>query len=455
MSAISRKIAHVKLYPTHGSSKIEITYGNIKYVKVFLAAGDPQIFTQRIMSDFIQVISSYTVADVEASQDVPHDIRELFLAICRNNREHPDQVNTAANEAHGNTHNNARGNSRDNTQGNSRGNTQNTQDNMRGNIPIHNSSNTTQQVVAQIPSGIPNQPDRVVPLPEPIQQVFRDLVRMSTNTLNSTDIGNVIGNINQALHAIRPDAFDPPVRQEQQTQAPPQQQQQTHFIPFTLFDPTQIPFQGSASGMFNPLQEHPFFNSARPLAYGMPDTLDLFPTRQMNPTHAVPDNVQQRMSARFNAPPLNNQQPPSYDDNSEPPNRFVPSNQHRREIHLRDEAPAEPTDVTNSTNNYEEKKTSIVNPQRPHHNTVLPRTVLNESMIKQLVQSVKRVINTTNIKSPDFALTTRVGYRKIKNFIHNITKVWLTQAEIDFFVRELLASQADSNNTSNTIDNLD
>lgn len=61
--------------------------------------------------------------------------------------------------------------------------------------------------------------------------------------------------------------------------------------------------------------------------------------------------------------------------------------------------------------------------------------VLNEITIKNLVVCIKNLKNQGRIFPPDMTNTSRKGLKKIKNFIHNITKVWLNYEEIKQFCR--------------------
>ena len=76
-----------------------------------------------------------------------------------------------------------------------------------------------------------------------------------------------------------------------------------------------------------------------------------------------------------------------------------------------------------------------------------------------LARHIYRLMTENKTKHPDFSNLTKTGYRKIKNYIHNITGVWLSQAEIDLFVTEINAlvvasgsSSAGSGDTEDTLD---
>lgn len=120
------------------------------------------------------------------------------------------------------------------------------------------------------------------------------------------------------------------------------------------------------------------------------------------------------------------------------PDRFVANEQNNREVIINDSdnRPNDLTDLEYKELN-DEKTENIHNiPSHQSEFTSSARQPIEENTIERLVDVVKNVISTTNIKPPNFTSTTRVGYRKIKNFIRNITKVWLTQNEVDKFVKE-------------------
>lgn len=59
------------------------------------------------------------------------------------------------------------------------------------------------------------------------------------------------------------------------------------------------------------------------------------------------------------------------------------------------------------------------------------------SIISQLANGINEKIKANKTKPPHFNKKTPANYRKIKNYIHNNTQVWLTKEDIDLFVIEL------------------
>lgn len=72
-------------------------------------------------------------------------------------------------------------------------------------------------------------------------------------------------------------------------------------------------------------------------------------------------------------------------------------------------------------------------------------SMMSNDIIKGLAGTVFKIINEKMINPPDFSSTTRVGYKKIKNFVHNLTKIWLHKNEIDVFVNEINRLSTDYN----------
>ena len=87
----------------------------------------------------------------------------------------------------------------------------------------------------------------------------------------------------------------------------------------------------------------------------------------------------------------------------------------------------------NEINNVEEK--IVMNPS--HIIQLLDTCRLSEDTIKNITEKIYNNIKNTKVRPPNFNNYSRSGYRRIKNFIHNITRTWLNQKEIDIFIREI------------------
>lgn len=113
------------------------------------------------------------------------------------------------------------------------------------------------------------------------------------------------------------------------------------------------------------------------------------------------------------------------DRNTNPPERFSVNENAPRET-VETDAPR----VTSDSPHIDQ--THIVSQPR----NVVQRS-LPEATIKSVAANVYAMMANTSVRAPDFTRTTRTGYRKIRNFIHNITKIWLANNEIDAFCVEL------------------
>lgn len=59
---------------------------------------------------------------------------------------------------------------------------------------------------------------------------------------------------------------------------------------------------------------------------------------------------------------------------------------------------------------------------------------INREILIKLASHINQLIITGKTRHPDFTNLNKSGYRKIKNYIHNITGMWLSQEEINMFV---------------------
>lgn len=62
----------------------------------------------------------------------------------------------------------------------------------------------------------------------------------------------------------------------------------------------------------------------------------------------------------------------------------------------------------------------------------------DEANIKKLSLIVKKAIEENELKHPNFKVKSRANYKRIKNFVHNITKVRLNDDEVDMFVVQFI-----------------
>jgi hypothetical protein len=66
------------------------------------------------------------------------------------------------------------------------------------------------------------------------------------------------------------------------------------------------------------------------------------------------------------------------------------------------------------------------------------KTRLSLDAIKLLANSIKKQIIDKGLTPPNFNNRSKINIRKIKNFIHTLTKVWLSYDEILIFTHEIL-----------------
>jgi hypothetical protein len=121
-------------------------------------------------------------------------------------------------------------------------------------------------------------------------------------------------------------------------------------------------------------------------------------------------------------------------DESDIPNRFVENhNGARREIF-----PDEKNNITQETlPDANQPDTGIVHPSH-----IVPiRTANSLELIKKIASNIFELIKSGKTRPPDFKSKTKSSLTKIKNYIHNISRVWLSQSEIELFVSELTKLQ--------------
>ncbi len=59
------------------------------------------------------------------------------------------------------------------------------------------------------------------------------------------------------------------------------------------------------------------------------------------------------------------------------------------------------------------------------------------STIARLAVHINAKLTAGKVKAPSFISTSRTNYKKIKNFVHHHTKVWLSKGEVDTFISEM------------------
>jgi len=126
----------------------------------------------------------------------------------------------------------------------------------------------------------------------------------------------------------------------------------------------------------------------------------------------------------------------SNDGETEPPPLFLSNEGKLREVHEIKGSGTTNSEMTNS-------EMTTGNPVLPSHPILLSneqRIVLSNDNLKNIARNICDKVRNNHIKPPNFNNKTRSGYRKIKNFIHNATKLWLSKSEIDILVRYIQQS---------------
>ena len=62
---------------------------------------------------------------------------------------------------------------------------------------------------------------------------------------------------------------------------------------------------------------------------------------------------------------------------------------------------------------------------------------INLHLIRSLAASIKEAIAANKTKPPSFTKHSKANYRKIKNYVHHLTKIWLSKKEIEIFICEM------------------
>jgi hypothetical protein len=116
---------------------------------------------------------------------------------------------------------------------------------------------------------------------------------------------------------------------------------------------------------------------------------------------------------------------------TEPPERFKVDEKGDRTISIfADNAQQLDEKVPDPLNNI------VISPLQ-HPSSIPNRADLSEETIVTYVKRISDIIAKGKATAPDFHNKTYAGYKKIKNFIHNNTKIWMNQREIDIFVSKL------------------
>ena len=367
----SSRIAHVRLAPVDGPSRIDVYYGTHKLINVYLSirpsVGQVQNFRQSLLQDFISIVQGYIVSEFEASNLITTETIRLFLSVSQQQNRTAASVGPTLGQAHYQP-------------------TALSPQIAPQQAPDAQRNGDVQRIMSRIAQAVQN--------PGPITQ----------DTLSS-----ILGDIGRTL-APRP---VPPinlntVRSNVNPQPqPPQEPQPAQRIRSNVNPQPQPQPQ--------PIQRPPA--NATALA-------DLMASMTQGNPFAIMQSIMHNQNQ-------NNEHTNQHDE-TEPPDRFVVNDRNAREVLIHQNPPDDipPDDSVND---------NLAQPVPSHPTLVsnLQRRGNSDETIRTTARSVYNSITTTAIRPPDFTNHNRAGYRKIKNFVHNLTKVWLSQAEIDKFLVEL------------------
>jgi hypothetical protein len=329
------RIANVKLCATQQSSKIDITYGNIKEIKVYLTVRQDtspnrqvQNYKESLLQDFISVIRGYLVNEFHASMEIPAETIRLFYSFCELLNRPTDETN-------------------------------NIMENLFNPMRMFFQRGSVGRLVETANNLINN---RISDIPQPVtlQQIQQQLL-------------NQLSAHSQYANSLRPS--------QQQYEAADSKQRQ------------QMMNQSQYTNSILPSQQ--YYESVSPQE----------PEQVMDRRHS---NESVEIKQPTPMPVQQSVQPPSETS------RFVVDEKAPREVYE--------TTETNET-----PDTGDTEDAHPSRNSITPHT------LSRLARIVFDILSTTAMKAPNFTNKTRKGMRKIKNFIFNITRVWLTNDEVETF----------------------
>lgn len=118
-------------------------------------------------------------------------------------------------------------------------------------------------------------------------------------------------------------------------------------------------------------------------------------------------------------------------DDSEIPNRFIVNPREKKDVLIQ----------TNDQNIDQPNSQTIDQPNdqsndQKHVQPLVSRNNITNDSIKTLARNVHQIIRNKSIKCPNFTNKSRAGIRKIINFVHNLTRVWISYKQIDLFLTE-------------------
>jgi hypothetical protein len=428
------KIAKLYLCICETSSRIEITYyQSFKSIKVYISnvgiRGQIVTYPLRLLQDFINAVKGCQVPEIIANKEHIHPtVIQIFLSICQNANNAPAddiEVDTNTNIYHTTLtphvrpmpepnnerplFNNAFGNLFTLPLTNNVPHPPHRQNNLQNEYPTHRQNNL-QPNAMYIPERTPS-PRRPID-----NQQQRESTHTSENLLSTLNMmrSNLLNNV----PANTPSIVNPI---EQLTRP---NQLHTRFV----------------NDLLQNMRNRREFNLSDSSPY-----ID-------NENTENTENTENENNTEYNTE--------DNEEETEPPQRFTVNDRTEREIlEHSDYTAGEAIDAEHtSPTNLETKEQHPILSSQPHATSlsIERRLPVTPNIIATMVLTIDSILRTTNTRPPNFNSRTRSGYRKIKNFIHNITKIWLSHTEINLFTTELnrliRSRNALQSNTSETVE---
>jgi hypothetical protein len=378
----AHKVARVCLVVVDGPSRIETCYGNEKLIRIYLtirpSADQVQNFKPSVLQDFISVVQGYAVVNFEASNQISPETVRLFCSVCQQNNR-IDRHMAATNDDH--------------------------------------------RLVPPSPQAEPiaapaNMSDRAQILAEDeevksMQDILQRIAQVSSNP-NQITRGTISAIINDMSRVISAPRFNLPgtINNYQQQPRHPIMTQRS------LSNPQPQPVQPQ------PVQPQPV--QPQPVQPVNQLATLLQQLSAQNPVTSI-----QQMTQNI---PAGSGSSVDVVSDSEPPTRFMVNERNPREVLIHQNPQ---TDITLDVSSSDVNTNVRLVPSRTASIGNMRRCGVSDESIITAARCVHNSISTTVIRPPDFTNTTRSGYRKIKNFVHNLTKIWLSQSEIDKFLIEI------------------
>lgn len=476
MSALNQnnrreKIARVSILTTDGSSKIEVLHGNIKEIRVYISSNSRlpalQSYRQSLLQLFIHLTEGYKIPQLESSSDVSQDIVNLFIHVCAQ----IDNDTSIQNITDDTGRFIINSQSRVTVFASENRLVAETDERLPVQRTLQQDVEAQRLAIQQFDRDMENQRLEAQRLErqrlESQQQEAKRQEELRQQTIRRQQQETVRRGINELFGLLRPDGGnDEQVGQvltevgqilsgnapQDQVRATANRRRQNsglstplfpvvRDLPFPLNILSAIPNQSNQSNQSNqqnqPNEDSPFLE---PLVRNLNDPQSIQPNNhQVRSIQSVqPTQPTQPTQSIQSIPSIQPIQPIRRQDESEEseiPNRFVENHSGARREIFPDEKniiSAEPTPIANTSTE------PVVHP------THIPpvRNPVPLDIIQKIASNTFDLIKSGKTRPPDFKLKTKSGLTRIKNYIHNISRVWLSHDEIELFITELTKLQS-------------